>query len=182
MRSFGSNRPGAVPPKCLPSTRRAIRIAPHNVYALSKATNEQFAQMVSQQHNLSTAIFRLPLVVPHEYNDAWGESLRQKPDHTDGFATYCHVSDVAKAFALAVESKRPGCETYHFSAVEIMSLVPLATRLAEHHPDFPKLPADWPAFRSPLITQKARDHFGWTPKWNLLDFYREKHGPIEPAD
>jgi len=167
-------------PKCLPFDE-THPIAPHNVYALSKATNEQFAQMVARDHGTSIAIFRFPWVPHHAYSKAWGDSLRQKPTTTDGFATYCHVTDVARAFVLAIEKKRDGCEVYHFSAAEIMSIQPLAQRLAEHQPSYPSLPNDWPPFRSPVLTHKAHEHFGWTPRWNLLDFYREQHGPIESS-
>ena len=77
---------------------------------------------------------------------------------------------------LAVENPRPGFEAYHFSATEVLSLYPIAQRLREHHPEFPPLPADWPAFKSPVLTGKMRDHFGWQPQWNFLDQYRAQHG------
>ena len=84
--------------------------------------------------------------------------------------------DVAKAYALAVERRRPGCEAYHFSAAEILSLYPLAARVAAHHPAYPKLPDDWPVFKSPMTTAKAREHLGWEPTWNFLHFYRRRGG------
>jgi hypothetical protein len=31
-----------------------------------------------------------------------------------------------------------------------------------------------------VIISKAKDHFGWEPRWNFLDLYRERHG--EPAN
>jgi nucleoside-diphosphate-sugar epimerase len=156
-------------------------LAPHNAYALSKATNETFSRMVSDRHGLSVAIFRFPWVPVGDYSPSWEATLRELPTQTDGFATYCHISDIARAYALAIERPRVGCEVYHFSGAEIMSLIPLAQRLREHHPDFPPLPANWPAFKSPMLLDKAREHFGWEPKWNLLDFYRQRHGEIEAA-
>lgn len=165
-------------PKFLPMDE-THPLSPHNAYALGKAAMERYARLVAEQHGLSVAAFRLPWVASDEYSDAWTQSLRREPDETDGFATYCHVSDVVRAYALALENPRPGFEVYHFSAKEILSLYPLAERLARHHPDYPKLPADWPAFKSPLITDKARDHFGWEPCWNFLDFYRARFG--EPS-
>jgi nucleoside-diphosphate-sugar epimerase len=122
------------------------------------------------------AVFRLPWVVVDDYSEAQVTHLRQPPPRTDGFATCIHAGDVARGYALAVENARPGFEVYHFSAKEILSLYPLAKRLREHHPDYPPLPADWPAFRSPVLTGKLREHFGWEPKWNFLDFYRQHHG------
>ena len=151
-------------------------LRPHNAYALGKAAMEAYAELVAEQSGLSVAIFRLPWVPVEEYSDRQAEYLREPPTRTDGFATYCHVNDVARAYALAIENPRPGCEAYHFAAAEILSLYPLGARLAAHHPAYPKLPADWPAFKSPLITNKAREHFGWEAKWNFLHFYRRAGG------
>jgi nucleoside-diphosphate-sugar epimerase len=105
--------------------------------------------------------------------------MREPPSKTDGFATYLHATDAALAYAAALEHPRPGFEAYHFSAAEIASLHPLRDRLRAHHPDYPPLPEDWPAFKSPLLLNKAREHFGWEPAWNALDFYRQHHG--EPS-
>ena len=88
------------------------------------------------------------------------------------------MTDVARAYVLALENPHSGCEVYQFSAAEIWSIYPLADRLRDHHPDYPPLPRDWPALKSPLITQKAREHFGWEPAWNVLDFYRRQYGSI----
>ncbi len=166
---------GAVP-KYLPFDE-THPLNPHNVYALSKATNESFAKLVAARQGTSTAIFRLPWVPHWDYSPAWDEELQKKPKITDGFATYCHVTDVAKAFVLAVENPRPGCEVYQFSADEIWSIVPLAQRLREHHPDFPSLPNDWAggALKSPLITQKAAPGSFW------LDADLECAGFLSPA-
>jgi UDP-glucose 4-epimerase len=151
---------------------------PHNAYALGKATNELYCRLMAEMHGLSVAAFRLPWVAAEDYSEKQVQALKESPTATDGFATYCHVTDVARAFALAVEKPRPGFEAYHFSAAEIFSFHPLRERLAMHHPTFPPLPADWPDFKSPLVTAKAREHFGWEPQWNFLEMYRQRHGPI----
>ena len=151
-------------------------IAPHNAYAAAKAANETYARIMSDRHGLSVAIFRLPWVHTGDTLEPMATHLKARPQHTDGFATYAQVSDIARAYALALEQPRPGCEVYHFSAAEIMSLYPLRDRLHEHHPDFPPLPADWPPFRTPMVITRARDHFGWEPRWNWLDLYRRAHG------
>ena len=33
-----------------------------------------------------------------------------------------------------------------------------------------------PWYKSPYLWDKAHAHFGWKPKWNLLDLFRQKHG------
>jgi nucleoside-diphosphate-sugar epimerase len=92
------------------------------------------------------------------------------------FGTYVHAGDAARAYVLAIECERPGCEAYHFSAKEVCSGAPLAARMKLHHPDCAPLPDDWPAFKSPLLTDKAKAHFGWVARWNLLDLYRQEFG------
>jgi nucleoside-diphosphate-sugar epimerase len=151
-------------------------LAPHNAYALAKAANEGYAALIARRHGISVAAFRLPWVTGEEYAEETVTSLKKQSGKMDGLATYVHATDVARAYALALENPRPGFEAYHFTAAEVLSLQPLAKRLAEHHPDYPPLPNDWPAFKSPLLTAKAREHLGWEPRWNFLDFYREKHG------
>lgn len=153
-------------------------VHPHNAYAAGKAANEMYARMIAETYGISVAVFRLPWVLPANwsYSEQHLESLRKKPTTTDGFATYLHTRDAARAYRLAIESARGGFEVYHFCADEIMSLYPLAQRLREHHPDYPPLPDNWPAFKSPMLTDKARRHFGWIPEFNFLDCYCEKHG------
>jgi nucleoside-diphosphate-sugar epimerase len=103
-------------------------------------------------------------------------SMKDFPPRTDGFATYLHATDAARAYALALDNPRAGFDAYHFAAEEILSFYPLAERLRRHHPSFPPLPANWPPFRSPLLMDKARRDFGWAPQWNFLQMYRERHG------
>ena len=162
-----------VPPLRLPMDE-AHPVQPQNAYALGKVANELYAKMVAEQQGLSVAVFRLPWVLPvdWQFNEAWVARLRQPPAQTDGLATYVHTADVATAYALALENPRPGFEVYHFSAAEVLSLYPLAARLRSHYPEYPSLPADWPPFKSPLLTAKARQHFGWEPHFNFLDLYQ----------
>jgi nucleoside-diphosphate-sugar epimerase len=115
------------------------------------------------------------------FDDDAAEALRKTPQRTDGFASYVHAEDVARGYALAVEQPRPGFEAYHFSAAEVNSLHPLTERLREHQPQFPPLPADWPAFKSPLLTTKLREHFGWEPTWNAWTFTGKSMAEPRPA-
>jgi nucleoside-diphosphate-sugar epimerase len=155
-----------------------LPLRPQNAYGLSKAVNEDYAHLVARRHGLSVAIFRFPWVNDWDMK-AKGPDWKWFADHTgrgEGFATYVHVSDAVAAYRLALEHPRPGCEAYHFIANEVMCARPIRAALLEHHPDFPPLPVDWPLFKSPVLTDKAREHFGWQPAWNLLDFYRQAFG------
>ena len=163
-----------VPPLRLPFDE-THPLQPTNAYALSKASLENYAQMVSRHDGLSIAIFRFPGVFAPQCDDDWSW-LKKRTGRTDGMETYLHPDDAARAYVLAIENPRPGCEAYHFTADEVISGVPLRGRLLEHHPDFPVLPKDWPAYKSPALTDKAFKHFGWKASHNLMDIYRKKFG------
>jgi nucleoside-diphosphate-sugar epimerase len=154
-------------------------LQPQNAYSLGKAANEEYARMVSRRQGISTAIFRFPWVidwdVERDENLVW-DNLERSRGKAEGMFTYVHVSDAARAFVLALENPRPGCEAYHFTAVEIYSAIPLRERMEKFHPRCPPLPASWPTFKSPVSTEKAKKHFGWEPKWNMLEMYRKKFG------
>jgi nucleoside-diphosphate-sugar epimerase len=94
----------------------------------------------------------------------------------DGFGTYVHSPDMARAYRLALEHPRPGCEAYHFAANDVMTRQPIRDRLRQHWPDCPPLPDDWPAFKSPVLTGKAKAHFAWEPQFSLRDQYTRRRG------
>lgn len=149
---------------------------PQNVYALGKVAAESYARWLAKESKLSMAIFRFPWVLTGEMNEHYWRWIEHKQKDPEGMGTYIHATDAAHAYALALEDPRPGCEAYHFTASEIWSLVPLRELVAGQEHPYPALPEGWPAFKSPVITDKARQHFGWEPKWNMLDFWRKRTG------
>ena len=78
----------------------------------------------------------------------------------------------SRAFALAVENPRPGCEIYNLGADETIYIKPLA----EMHTGAFAPPAGWPPFKSLLNCDKAKAHFGWKPEWNFLDEFTKHNG------
>lgn len=164
------------PPKFLPLDE-THPYQPSNVYACAKVANEQLAMMLSRARELSVAIFRFPAVwwrgTENGAEFGWFDGMFQG---TDGCGVYVGLHDVARAYGLALENPRPGCEAYHFSAPEILSSVSLSQVLEKQTPGFPKLPADWPGRKSPLNCDKAKEHFGWTPEFNALDVFRKHFG------
>jgi nucleoside-diphosphate-sugar epimerase len=161
-----------VPPLRLPLDE-THPLRPHNAYALSKASNEGFCHLVARKYGLSIAIFRFPAVLNFRGAERWYRRRMHDEGPTHDLQTYVGVDDAARAYVLALEQPRPGCEAYHFSAAEVQSAIPLRQRLAEYHPDFPPLPPDWPDFKSPMLCDKARSHFGWEPTWNLREEWQK---------
>jgi nucleoside-diphosphate-sugar epimerase len=154
-------------------------LLPQNTYGLAKVANEGYARIVAEQNGLSVAIFRFPAVwdwLPEQPDDHHWNWLERATGPVDEFGCYLHSDDAARAYVLALENPRPGCEAYHFTAKEVVSGAPLPERWKKHHPDYPQFPADWPPFKSPLLLDKAKAHFGWEPRFNLLDLYRKRFG------
>jgi nucleoside-diphosphate-sugar epimerase len=165
-----------VPPLRLPFDE-SHPLQPQNVYALSKAANERYARYVAERHGLSVAALRLPWVMTHdEFQGDTVGWVKSKIGPTDGLETFLHGADAARGFALALEHPRPGFEPYHLTAPDVISFRPLARRLAEHHPNYPTLPTDWPPYKSPAILDKAKAHFGWEPRVSFRERMRAKIG------
>jgi nucleoside-diphosphate-sugar epimerase len=139
-----------------------------NAYSVSKVANETFAKYIVGHDGLSISILRFPWVMTTVFTD---EELRgfdrvDKP-FNDGFETFIHPTDLARAFAAAAETARPGCEIFNVGAADIMSTMSIHERLAKHHPGFPPLPPGWPDHKSPLITEKAANLLNWRPLWSF---------------
>ncbi len=141
---------------------------PQNPYALSKASNEQFAAMVSKRYNVPIAAFRFPGVWSSPVGEIvhWMKRRNRTEPPRDGLGTYLHVTDAAGAFACAVDKDWTGFEAFHFVADD--HLMPGSSREAmlKRHPKAP-LPDNWPADASPVVTTKARTMLGWRPNVQL---------------
>jgi nucleoside-diphosphate-sugar epimerase len=150
-------------------------IQPTNVYSLSKAANETYARFVAQraQGRISITAFRLPMVYFPWFEKHMFDRLEQdRPIKELGL--YVGWPDAMRAFELALQQPPAGFEAYNLSAADVMTLQPIRQRLAKDHPTYPPLPTDWPANASPLLTHKAREHFGWQPAFSAMEIYRER--------
>ena len=166
---------GHVPPLQMPIDE-THPTQPQNAYGLSKAANERYCQHVSAKLGLSATIFRFPWVMCDEPNDDWFKWIEMRDNMDDGLGVYVKDQDVAEALALAVQDHRPSCQTYNLSADEVMSARPICEALELKFPDYPKLPADWPKYKSPYLADKAKQELSWQPKFSFLNEFRKKYG------
>ena len=152
-------------------------LRPQNAYAAGKSANEMYARMLVEKKKCSISVFRLPGVICREVTPRWLEWTDTNNHYLpEDLGVQIKDSDVAEALALALEKQRPGFEAYNLSCREVTIGMPLTWAQAKLQPDRPRLPADWPKFKSPYLWDKAREHLGWQPKWNFLDIFREKYG------
>ncbi len=148
---------------------------PRNCYSAGKVAIESYMRLCATK-GLSVAVFRLPWVVTRDVDESWFQWTEQEKKLDSSFGIYVRDSDAAECMALALENPRPGFEAYNLSAREVMFGIPIRQAIAANFPDYPQLPETWGAFDSPYIWTKAREHFGWTPKWNYLDEFRKARG------
>jgi nucleoside-diphosphate-sugar epimerase len=172
---YGFCDTGHVPPLQMP-VDETHPTQPQNVYGLSKVANERYCRLISEKMGLSAAIFRFPWVLSREPDDGWFKWLEMHDELEDGMGVYVKDQDVAEALALAVQDDRPGCQTYNLSADEVMSARPIREALELKFPAYPKLPADWPKYKSPYLADKAKRELSWQPKYNFLDEFRKRFG------
>jgi len=159
-----------VPPVRLPMDEMHP-LQPGNVYALSKVANEGYAQVVHHVSGMPISIFRFPRVMNDWFlTPLMVRKVMEDDGPSDGFETYVHATDAAKAYVAAIDADRPGIEAYNLMADDMASGFPIRPRLLKHHPDFPKLPEDWPDYKSPVSTQKAWEHLHWKAAWNFREY------------
>ncbi|MDB5324793.1 MAG: NAD-dependent epimerase/dehydratase [Phycisphaerales bacterium] len=140
---------------------------PANSYALSKVANEHYARLVAERTGMRVAAFRLPYVMTeaqHEKQVEWRLARREPVIiGQDGLGTTLHVDDAASAYAAAITAEWTGFEPFHFTAPDVFCDRPVRDVLQERYPHLP-LPADWPANKSPVVTDKAQRMLGWTAR------------------
>jgi len=146
---------------------------PQQAYALSKVANESYARMLAERQGLSVAVIRLPWMSSWKLDGSEDLSFLDQPTQTASeLGTYLHVRDGATAFAAALLSPRPEFEAYNVVAPNALTNRPLADVLREAHPNYPPLPANWPALRCPYSDTKFRSHFGWAPTVDIVALHQ----------
>jgi UDP-glucose 4-epimerase len=173
-----SDPPDRVMPLKLPLTETEP-VKPINAYSLSKVASEMYLKhLCDRDPSLSAAIFRFP-ATSDIGNDWWVRKWweRQSDEFGEGYWTYLHLGDAIRAYTLAIDHPRPGCETYHFVAKTVIGNASVVERAKRFYPKGPPLPADWPAHAAPVDCSKARDHFGWEAEFDLARFFPELREP-----
>jgi len=154
------------PPK-LPMDETAAR-RPQDAYALGKVAVEDYACMLAEQNpGLSIAAIRLPWVMDDREVANARAKLPEILQMRDGMNTYLHLDDAAEVLAMAIEGDGKGFKAYHAVADDIISARPTREILKDRFGEEARLPPDFPDFGSPVTTEKARQHFGWTPRFSI---------------
>ena len=165
------------------------RIAPQDVYGLSKRFGEEQVAAFHRQTGTPCVLARLfnvfgrgetnPHVIP--------EIIRQLRDHPDALQLgnlearrdYVHVTDVAAAVGLFLDSDVAGCRVYNVGSGESVSVANIVRALEtvlghgirmEQSPDKMR-----PVDRRNLQADNARlrADFGWAPRVKLADGLRD---------
>ncbi len=147
---------------------------PQQAYALGKVAGEAYCRVVAEHQGLSIAALRLPGMVEWTAETIpWATLERERSFHELG--TYAHIEDAAEAFVLAVNDTRPGLSIYNAMAPDALTLRPVREALAATWPHL-RLPAEWPTWRCPVISERILAELGWTQKWSILAQFRARFG------
>ncbi|MGN6505832.1 MAG: NAD-dependent epimerase/dehydratase family protein [Tepidisphaeraceae bacterium] len=158
-------------------------LQPQNAYALSKTTNERFAELLTRSGSTAIAAFRFPWVAGEREIRYMTNRGLLCPDEMspDGFGTYIAAVDAARAYRCALERGWQGFEAFHFVADDARFREPVQTAVARLFPGV-ALPADWPADRPPVSTEKARTRLGWAPTIRLDELAEQVRRAPLPAE
>lgn len=154
-------------------------LKPTNQYSLSKVANESYAAFVAHESGTAVTIFRPPWVLATEDLISWRPKFWTRDDRPrEGFASYVHVDDLARAYVLATESETlpAGCDAYHFTANDVVSGLPTRERMKQYPETYPKPPTDWPDYQSLVSCEKARRDLGWEPTFSIRSYFRATFG------
>lgn len=144
-------------------------VNPQNAYAAAKVAAEHYAAMLCQiDPSMSVTVLRLPWVFDDSMEEHVVDRLSRGSGRVSELGTYVHADDVAAAFVASLRTDLTGYRVFHLVADDVVSASPIREALARTCPHFPLLPEDWPAYRSPVSTEKAQRELGWRPKFAVL--------------
>lgn len=169
---WGGNISGKDPAPTLQFEETSL-IRPQNAYALSKASNETFAQLMARDGQMPIAAFRFPSVVNGKQIDWNGRARhRNKQVWPEDFGTYVKVEDAALGYCLALERGWTGFEAFHFAADDTLFGGNMTQALLQQWPEI-ALPAGWTDETPIVSTAKARARLGWAPSISLRQPFLE---------
>ncbi len=159
-----------------------------NPYSVSKVAGEKLCSMYTKLFGLKTIVFRYFNVygerspINGQYAPVIGIFLRQRAAGEsltivgDGEQRrdFVHVQDVASANIMAaianLEDQHYG-QIYNIGNGENISILEIANQISEEHVHIP--PRDGEARTTLACIDKARNTFGWQPKFNVKKWIEE---------
>ena len=159
-----------------------------NPYSVSKVAGEELCKLYTNLYGLKTIIFRYFNVYGErspttgQYAPVIGIFLRQKYNEEiltivgDGEQRrdFVHVQDVANANVMvALANLEENCygQIYNIGSGENISILEIANMISNNQTHIP--PRDGEARTTLACIDKAKNTFGWQPKYNVTDWIEE---------
>ena len=151
-------------------------LRPINSYALSKIAGETAADFFVQNHDMTILSFRLmgirtPDVLPKEI-----EAMQADPTRGAGLLwTRTDVRDAAMACRMAIEARTIASGPYNITGAQVLLRETTAELVERYFGDRTEVREQLAGHISPLSCQKARQAFGYEPKyvWRWNQAHRE---------
>jgi nucleoside-diphosphate-sugar epimerase len=141
-------------------------LRPAGAYALSKVVGEQTASYFIAQRELDILSFRLMGIRTPDVMGAEIERNLQAPEtHKRLLWTRCDTRDAALACRLAIEAETVSPGPYIITGQRILLDEDSAALVARHYPTT-EIRAGLQGFLSPVSSARAREAFGYQPRFN----------------
>ena len=140
-------------------------------YSVAKWLGEEVGQAFSRRNPwMSIASMRLNGL----WNDARFRQLHANPvtdvwERCQGFWTYVHIRDAARACVMSIESTGwTGHHRFFLNADDTIIDVPTMDAIAQVYPDVP-VRESLQGFAAPLSTRNVQEIIGWSPEYSWRD-------------
>ena len=140
-------------------------------YSISKWIGEEIGQGFARRNSwISIASMRFNGL----WDDAQFRALAANPitdvwERCQGFWTYVHIKDAARACVMSIESEGwTGHHRFFLNADDTMIDVPTMDAIAEVYPDV-SVQTPLAGFQAPLATENVKKLIGWSPQYSWRD-------------
>ncbi len=147
-------------------------LRPHDPYGVSKLVGEYLCRSYAQRASMQTICLRPPWIwVPEPSEiEIYRRLITEYPNWSKNLWAYIHVSDVAQAIRLCLESGAlPAHDAYFISAADTWVEQESRSLLARFFPETQRIAPDFHGRDSFISWKKAHEAFGFSPQCSWRD-------------
>ena len=148
-------------------------LRPQDAYGLSKVTGELLCAATTRKTGMQTICLRAPWIWAPEEKEFYKRLIDEYPQWYKNLWAFIHVSDVAQAIQLVLEkgSHLAEHDVFFLCAEQNWTGKDSRALLKEFYPETKTLAQDFQSSLSLISSAKARQAFGFSPKYKADDIF-----------